>query len=331
MAEYRAHEDPTSPLSLQGVAKSSFVLMSLFKERSAPQIAFGLAITLWVCFFCIEPACLSPDDLRAPIDNWKTWILHAFAPRSFLRTSLLGTLLLTFGYSCEDRIGMIHFLGLFISMHYLLASILLYFNLTLCFYGLETTLVALAPVFHKLNPVFHSDSVSKNIKVPFVIEPRWHYWILIFILMWTRSPFNAEAIYSYFTGLAAGTLYVFRQPDAWNVKLNLMWPKLIFYFLAVLFVPVTTYELGVWDGPTTILLSQTGFLGAGSSVVSWSYSLLPLCTLACAYDMFWIPKVVYSVSSALLAMYSMNSQAWSYPGPGFLAFGLLVIAFLLPK
>lgn len=331
MGEYKAQEDPITPLSLQGLAKSSFVLLHIFRARPTPQITFLVAIILWICFFVAAPVCLAPEHVRTcSTDDWKIWALHGFAPQSFLRTSLIGTLLLTVGYSIEDRIGMIPFLGIILFIHFGLGTLLLYCNLSSCYYSLEYTLAALAPIFHFNNPIFHGDSIGKNIRVPFAIEPRWHYWILVFLMMVTRAPFDAQAVYSYFIGLVIGTMYALRQPAAWTFKLSLTWPKQVMFLLVVLFVPVTTLEVGVWDGPSVMALSQGGLLGAGNSVVTLSLCLLPLSALA-AHTIPWFPKAVYAVSSGLLAMYSMDSDAWVYPGPGFLALWLLVVAFLLKK
>eukprot|EP00397_Hematodinium_sp_SG-2012_P021123 GEMP01021800.1.p1 GENE.GEMP01021800.1~~GEMP01021800.1.p1 ORF type:complete len:259 (+),score=28.27 GEMP01021800.1:272-1048(+) len=221
-------------------------------------------------------------------------------------------------------------LFLFLFMHFGLGTLVLFFDLTSCYQSLEYTLVALAPIFHSINPILHGDSIATNIRVPFGIEPRWHYWILVFFLMVTKSPFITEFIDVYFIALAVGILYVLRQPEAWSFRVNLMWPKQLIFLLVVLFVPVTTSEFGVWSGPSIMHLAQSGFLGSGDAVVRVSLSLLPLCALA-ANKVPMFPKAIYSISSGLLAMYSMDSPTWAYPGPGFVALILLTIVFILKK
>jgi hypothetical protein len=84
----------------------------------------------------------------------------------------------------------------------------------------------------------------------FVLEPRWHLWLLLFKMLLAGDPLGrswSQHLFRHLSGLACGVLYVVRYPRVWR-KIGdylarpgfVRYLGLIFlYFVAVCYLPIT--------------------------------------------------------------------------------------------
>jgi len=328
-------EDPIEPISIQGFVNSSFLMLHIFKRRPAPYISFTTAMIMWAGVIYsltndeLEPGTpvwssgLSFDNILDPFNaDIKAWLLHPFVVLSFTRAALLGTMFLVIGYCYEFELGMIPFFILFSIFHFGVAAAILWLGLTDSYCGLEYTLVALAPIFHFRNPILRSDGMGKELRVPFGIQPRWHYWILVFVQMLTLDDelWTPNNVTAYFIAMFAGSLVIFREPLMWkNAPPNFLIMKLILFTLTCVFLPITTPSIWEFKGPSLFGLISARSIDYGTFwIVKALISFLPLALLGNRY----IPGIIsgiYAVGCGLLVMHAMNIPVWSAPGPAFWA------------
>jgi len=343
MSEVR-REEPISPTSPAGLYRSSLALLHIFKKRRAPKICFVTFMLVVITYFVFtfhgghayigEPVfsgCLKLYQMLEPeVDEYKDWLLHPLVALSGARTTLIGTMLLVLGYCYEYEIGALVFLGLFLLFHFLLCFLFLYFHLIPCFSSLEYTLVAFAPLFHVQNPVMRSDGAKEYLRVTFAIEPRWHFWILIFVLMVTRddSSWTSSTIAMYYISLSLGFLYVLRQPSLWRkISMDLLWIKQLFFLVTLAFLPISTSELFSWEGYSLLQIASAGLINPEAFyLMKATICATPLLVFAVIHAPM-LTRAVYATASVLLIMNSMNLPNWYYPGPGFFALIILTIAF----
>mmetsp|Transcript_28809 Transcript_28809/g.90805 ORF Transcript_28809/g.90805 Transcript_28809/m.90805 type:complete len:382 (+) Transcript_28809:83-1228(+) len=367
MPEVVRREEPIEAFSPSGLWRTTVVQMEVYRDRPAPACAlllFLAAFSASVYRLCrpemVDPqvagACLPWDALFVPHPSkWQRYLLHAIWPLEpgYIRAFLTNTVLIVEGYALEYEVGTAHFAGLLVGLHLASAAILLHFRFTLCHLSLEPVLVALAAVMHRVNPKLHSDGLDKSIRVPFPVEPRWHLWIILGVILLTSANFP-QALAAHGVGLAAGAICAFRDPEVWQGSLEALQARsftvgagvhvALFMFL-ILFMPLTAKELpadvlsALLDGRALTLgwwrmavpssapalhLALAGQL-AGEALFICKLMIISACPLLLSPFRIWAR--FYAGACVLLLMYSMNSPEWQYPHVGFLALAYLAWAF----
>lgn len=281
--------------------------------------------------------------------------MHALWPleASYLRGFLVSMVLLIQGYSFEHQVGSSHFLLLFICLHLGSAVLLIYFKFTMCHVSVEPALVAMTAVMHRANPKIHTDGLERTSKVPFAIEPRWHIWMVLALLLLSSTNFPAT-LAAHCAGLVAGGLSALRDPDAWVAGFEAFRARrpgvgraihLGLLLFAIMFMPLSAEQVpsGVVDAITdgralSLHWWQSSFpptlpllhLAVTGSVSGEAYLILKMM-MACAVPLLLSPIDIwpkfYAGACVLLAMYSMVGSAWAYPHIGFLVLLYLAWAF----
>jgi hypothetical protein len=249
--------------------------------------------------------------------------------------------LLLEGYAFEYEAGTLQFVGLLLGIHVASAALLTYFQFTSCCISVEPALVGMAVVMHRANPKVHADNLDKSIAVPFAIEPRWHLWVVLSLLLLTSGYFPG-ALCVYATGLLVGAVCALRDPDAWfdgwtawrrrSPKIGYVLHVALLIF-AITFMPLTAQEV-----PSDLI--EAVLDGRALSLSWWRVGLTPsmpllhmaligtvapealfLCKLLLA---FAVPLLAspysmwcrfYAVACVILAMYSMTAPDWKFPSP----------------
>jgi len=299
-------------------------------------------------------ACLTPGAVFAPsMSLWPRYLLHFLWPLElgYLRSILANTALLVEGYSLEYEIGTMQFATLLWGIHLATSAILLYFHVTTCHTSVEAALAGIVVVAHRVNPKIHSDGCDCSIRVPFAIEPRWHLWLILAMLLLSASNFPV-VLAAHIAGFAVGTVCVLRDPEVWvsawqDVSRSFTMGAFLhiaFFLFSVLFMPLTSNEppihvhdivngrmlqLGWWrkGASSSAPLLRMGFSGelAAEALFICKLMIAFACPLLLSQFRVWIK--IYAGACVLLAMYSMNSDAWVYPHAGFIALLYLAWAF----
>lgn len=367
MPEVVKHEDPISAFSPSALWRTTVVQMEVYRDRPAPACAlllFLAAFSASIYRLCrpeaVDPqvagVCLSWDALFVPHPSkWQRYLLHALWPLEpgYIRAFLTNTVLIVEGYALEYEVGTAHFLGLLLGLHLASAAILLHFRFTPCDISLEPALVALAAVMHRVNPKLHSDGLDKSVRVPFPVEPRWHLWIILGVLLLMASRFP-EALAAHATGLTVGAVCAFRDPEVWQGSLQALRERsftvgagvhVALFVFSILFMPMTAKDLpagglsAILDGrvlrpswwrlavpssPPALHLALVGQL-APEALFICKLMIVSACPLLLSPFRIWTR--FYAGACVLLVMYAMNSPEWRYPHAGFVAFAYLAWAF----
>lgn len=299
--------------------------------------------------------CLTPDTFFAPHQSyWRGYLFHFLWPLepSYARAFLANTALIVEGYALEYEVGTMHFVGLLFGLHFATAAILLHYRFTFCYISVEPALVALAVIMHRVNPKVHSDGLDKSIRVPFAVEPRWHLWLLLALLLLASSHFP-EALAAQAAGLVVGTVCTLRDPEVWlgawraaktrsfSVGASL---HVMFFLFAIIFMPLTSKELPIvlsdvtsgralklnwWRKSATSSLPALHLALAGrlapEALFICKLMIVSACPLLLSPFRIWTR--IYAGACVLLAMYAMNSPEWLYPHAGFVVLLYLAWAF----
>lgn len=367
MPEVKKQEDPVEPFSLSGLCRSTYAQMEIYRERPAPTCAFLLALATWlaVCYRFWRPesvnpiaegVCIFPDTVFLPNSaEWRRYLCHFLWPLElgYVRGFLSSTALLVEGYAFEYEVGTPYFAGLFTGLHIGAAIVLLHFRFTLCFISLEPAIAAIAVVMHRVNPKIHTDGLDKSIRLPFAIEPRWHMWILLSVLLLIAQDFpQVFAVQA--VGLAVGGTYVLRNPEVWFDSWTAVCTRtftvgatvhIMFFVFAILFMPLTAQTLPD-DAITAIFDGRAFNLSWWQANMKSSLPMLHMATVGqVSAESFFICKMLlafacplllspfriwarfYAGACILLVMYAMNSPEWRYPHLGFFALVYLAWAF----
>jgi len=368
---HRSEEENISPLSISGVWRSIAAQLEVYRERPAPTCAFLLALATWLAavYRMLRPEernantagiCLDPAALYlAQGIEWRRYLLHALWPLEpgFLRGCLSSTALMILGYSLEYELGTFHFAALLLGLQLGTSFLLLHFRFSLCHSSFEPALAGLAVVMHRANPKVHTDGLHKSLKLPFEIEPRWHMWVILALLMLQAYAFP-EALVAHVVGLAAGTFCAVRDPEAWIDSLRSIACRSFTFgagaHVALLVFSVTFMPLAVPELPSDGFSHfQAAFADGRAFQLSWWRDGIPsspplihmavggqisgeayfICKLLIS---FALPLVLSSLRMwakfyagfiFILMMYAMNCELWRYPHAGFFTLGYLVIAF----
>ncbi|OLQ03170.1 hypothetical protein AK812_SmicGene13896 [Symbiodinium microadriaticum] len=367
---HRSEEEDIPPLSLSGVWRSVAVQLEVYKERPAPSCAFSLALLTWVAalyrilrtdFPPPGPAglCMDPAAVRfAQGFEAKRWLLHALWPLEpgYLRGFLSSSLLLVLGYSLEYELGSVHFCGLLLGLQIGAAFLLLHFRFSMCVISLEPAMAGLAVIAHRVNPKVHSDGLGAALKLPFEVEPRWHIWVLLGLLLMQAGDFpNALVVHA--AGLLLGAVVVLREPEVWGDAWHALVGRsftcgavahIVLFVFTIVFMPLTVPEAP----PDMLALFQAALADGRLFKLSWWRdsipSSLPLLHMAISGQLggealyicrfllsIALPLLLssmrlwtrlYSVFFVILLMYTMNSPTWRYPHCGFFSLFYLVVA-----
>lgn len=117
-------------------------------------------------------------------------------------------------------IGTNTFLTRFLTAHAALVALQCYFSPDLQIFGIEPTLTTIQCMVHFSNPKIAASSIRDEfLKTDqFQVEPRWHGWLLLFLLVFsTQWPVRVGV---FALGLACGTLYVVRYPSVYIIYLG---------------------------------------------------------------------------------------------------------------
>mmetsp|Transcript_31387 Transcript_31387/g.57630 ORF Transcript_31387/g.57630 Transcript_31387/m.57630 type:complete len:376 (-) Transcript_31387:101-1228(-) len=357
-------EDVIEPLSLRGAWRSTIGQLHVYRDRQTPVFAFCLLLATWAAALarCVlvkargpagVGACLSPIVLYSPSQaDWRSLALHLLWPldRGYAGGVLTSFAHIILGYNLELQLGTLHFAGLFFGVHFLSSFLLLYYGFTTCHVSTEAILAGMAAIMHHHNPHIPADMLEKSMKVSFSIEPRWHLWVVLSLLLLIARDFSI-ALTLQIAGLLVAGAYLLREPEVWSFlrkSLVVRSPGVgIVLHVGLLFFNLTFVPL---------ILTNASGLGnalAGGDVLRWSWwqtrsspalfhlamdnelssevrvicklliaSALPL--LLTPYRM-WLRA--YAFACVFLAMYTMVSPAWSYPHLGFVALFYLAWAF----
>jgi len=268
--------------------------------------------------------------------------------QGFFRGLMTSTILVIEGYSLEYTIGTQRFAALFLLFHLLSAAILLWLQLLPCVVSLEAALSAMAIVMHCENPGIHTHGMRDSVKVPFVVESRWHVWMLIAAAeLWTSG--FVYSVWLHAVGLIVGAIYVLRDRELVFALLSMirrrsprvgraLYVSVLFFVMS--YVPLMM--LGPYTGPTQAILT----LCAEWNAMYASPPLLPLvfanalgpeplfiCKLliVCAPGLLLSPFVMwtrfYASACVLLTMYTMGSQGFNFPHLSFLVLVCLAWVF----
>jgi len=366
VGQVKLAEDPIKPLSFSSAWRTTMALMEVFRDRPAPACAFLCAVALWMSAICrmvwphlMDPiganVCLTREVLYNPLSlDWRKYALHPFWPLEFgyIRGFLLSAVLLLEGYTLEYEVGTASFMLLLVGLHSACAAVLLYFNLAVCHVSLEPVLVALGVVMHRVNPKVHTDGLDKSLRVPFMIEPRWHLWIIQSCLLMLAEDFPRAMIY-HAVGLAVGGVLTLRDPEVWveawtaarqrsfGIGAPVHIALLLFTFT---FMPLTgaTFPDGmlhsIIDGsafspswwqtkfPGSPPLLHMAMLGAVSTEAYLICKLMISFVFPLLVSPFRIWTKFYAGGCILLLMYTMNSESWHVPHLGFATICYLVWA-----
>ncbi|CAD7950708.1 unnamed protein product [Amoebophrya sp. A120] len=288
-------------------------------------------------------------------------ILHWFVPYSgFLRTCLIGSMLIIFGYTYESLIGTSTFLKRFLGLHAAMVAFQSYFRLTdfelsvtpeggaspiPILRGIEPTLVCLQCLYHFQNPKIAPSQIRDEFlqMQTFTVEPRWHGWLLLMLLLFTAQwPLTLG---KYTLGLVLGVVYVIRYPSTWPLTRTLFQKERTFLLMLALqtaslvYLPITAQRLpDTSAAPIASVVEATlrsphlSYLSLGSYaepmpqayfLIQFSLGFIPLAiTLV---QRFPCIKGMYALICVLLAMYIMNTSSWNYVNTGFV--GLLYAAY----
>jgi len=233
----------------------------------APSFCFLFALAIWVMFLFVnfvrrmEPGeaygsfCLPLDLLIKPnASDWSRYVLHILVvDGSWFRTWLMSTSVMILGYCLELQVGTTSFYLMFLALHLLSTVGSLFLKLTGCVASFETTMTALAVAMHWENPQIHAHAVDPGIRVPFVIEPRWHLWILEMLMVMTCPRGPVAALQLRGLGLLVGLFWVLREPAAWSGMMEFAWSK-----------PRRMFLLNV-----ALLLAGTAYLPLSFTELSW--------------------------------------------------------------
>mmetsp|Transcript_24649 Transcript_24649/g.55530 ORF Transcript_24649/g.55530 Transcript_24649/m.55530 type:complete len:386 (-) Transcript_24649:53-1210(-) len=368
---HRSEEEDIPPLSLSGVWRSVAVQLEVYKDRPAPSCAFSLALLAWLAAIYrllradLPPPgpagiCLDPAAIRF-VQGFeaKRWLVHALWPLEpgFVRGFLSSAMLLVLGYSLEYELGSAHFFGLLVGLQIGAGFLLLHFRFLMCLTSLEPALAGLAVVMHRVNPKVHSDGLGTSLKLPFEVEPRWHVWVLLGLLLMQATDFP-NALVAHAAGLFLGTVVVFREPEVWGCAWKAVVSRsfscgatahMVLFVFTILFMPLTVPE-----APAELLALFQAALASGQVLRPswWKDSIpssLPLVHMAMseqlAPEALYIVRFLlsialplllssmrmwtrmYSVFIAILLMYSMTGPVWRYPHWGFISLVYLAISF----
>lgn len=295
---------------------------------------------------CLTSAALFRPHL-GEVARYGLHILWPLGP-GFVRAFITSTILLVQGYTFEYQLGTVQFGGIFLVIHMLSATLLLW-GFTGCFVSNEATLAGLAVAMHRCNPKVHTDGVDKGIRVHFAIEPRWHIWALLAVLLLHAENFEQTLVYTS-VGLLVGTLVTLRERQAWTevrrgvcrrsahvgrcIHVVLLVASLFFLPLTMLESPREVLARAVADGEFRWWQSVTASppllhmaLGGGlSDEAVFICKLLLALALPLLLSPFVLWTRIYAAACALLLMYSMNSDVFFYPHVGFLSLIYLVFA-----
>lgn len=367
MPQVIKREDPIEGASFSGFYRSCFIQLEVYRDRPAPACAFLFSLAFWSAAICrlywpqladprVASACLEPEVFLSPTTvEWRRYILHGLWPvePSYLRSFLVSLALIVQGYTVEYEIGTMSYMGHLAGAHLACAFVLLRFNLVLCYTSVETALVALAVVMHRVNPKIHSDGLDPSIRVSFTVEPRWHMWIVQVLLLITASSFPA-AVMSHSVGLLVGALLCVRDPEAWQD----MWQALrrgsptigytlhvVLLLFSITFMPTSMQALpsdlpsALADGrafswswwqasaPASLPLLHMGVAGQMAPQAFYLMRLLIALAIPMLLSPFHAWLRIYAGACVILIMYAMTSTAWVYPHVGFLVLGYSVWAF----
>jgi len=358
-------EEVIDPISISGAWRSTVAQLRVYRDRQTPVFAFCLLLALWGAGLvrCVLPrvsspaaigACLSPHVLSSPgLADWRSFALHMLWPpeRGYFRGILTSFAHIILGYNLELQYGTVYFAGLFLGLHFVSSFLLLYYGATTCHVSTEAILAGMAAVMHHHNPKIHAEALDKTIRVPFAIEPRWHLWIILSLLLLIARDFTL-ALTLQASGLLVAGVYLLREPEAWAFlrrALVVRSPGVgIVIHIGLLFFTLTFVPL--------ILALPNGLSKAiaGGDVLSWSWwrsqqsspallhlalmqvlsdEVLVICKLLLATALplllspcrMWLRG--YAFACVFLAMYTMVSPAWHYPHLGFVALLYLAWAF----
>ncbi|CAE7378242.1 TL1 [Symbiodinium sp. KB8] len=286
-------EEDIPPLSLSGVWRSVAVQLEVYKERPAPSCAFSLALLTWVAalyrilrtdFPPPGPAglCMDPAAVRfAQGFEAKRWLLHALWPLEpgYLRGFLSSSLLLVLGYSLEYELGSVHFCGLLLGLQIGAAFLLLHFRFSMCVISLEPAMAGLAVIAHRVNPKVHSDGLGAALKLPFEVEPRWHIWVLLGLLLMQAGDFpNALVVHA--AGLLLGAVVVLREPEVWGDAWHALVGRsftcgavahIVLFVFTIVFMPLTVPEAP----PDMLALFQAALADGRLFKLSWWRDSIP--------------------------------------------------------
>lgn len=367
MPQVQRQEDPIEGASFSGFYRSCFVQMEVYRDRPAPTCAFLLSLAYWgaaICRICwpqlVDPraasACLLPEAVFAPTaGEWRRYLLHGLWPvePTYLRSFLVSVVLLLQGYTLEYEVGSFSFLGFLLAAHVVSAFVLLRFQFVACHVSLETALIALAVIMHRVNPKIHSDGLDPSLRVSFTVEPRWHMWIFQALLLLLAADFPATLV-SHAVGLAIGLLLTLRDPESWQD----IWHALqrgsptigyalhvVVFLFSITFMPTTmanlpadflaavvdgrAFSIGWWQA--SVLASQPllhmALIGQVAPEALFLMKLLIALALPWLLSPFHTWLRGYAGGCVILMMYAMTSSVWRYPHVGFLALAYLVWAF----
>lgn len=365
MPQVVKQEEPIDAFSMSSLWRTTLVQMEVYRDRPAPVCTMLLFFALLgaAVYRIVEPSatdpeafktCLTPGAVFTPsMSWWPRYLLHFLWPLEpgYLRAFLANMALLVEGYALEYEIGTMQFATLMLGIHLATSVILLYFQVTLCHTSVEAALAGIVVVAHRVNPKIHSDGCDTSIRVPFAIEPRWHLWLILAMLLLSAHNF-AGVLAAHIAGFAVGAVCVLRDPEVWVSA----WQEvgrsftmgaflhIAFFLFAVIFMPLTSNEIPIqghdimsgrmlqlswWrkGASSSAPLLRMGFSGelAGEALFICKLMIAFACPLLLSPYRVWIK--FYAGACVLLAMYSMNSEAWVYPHAGFIALLYLAWAF----
>ncbi|CAJ1359395.1 unnamed protein product [Effrenium voratum] len=287
------------------------------------------------------------------------WLLHLFWPLEpgLARGFVSSALLLVLGYALEYELGAGRFLGYLLGIQMGAAFLLLHFGFSSCLTSLEPAFAGLAVVMHRVNPKVHSDGMGKALKLPWEVEPRWHVWVLIGLLLLQAYDFP-RAFVAVSAGLLLGSFCVLREPEAWSDSFGAVRRRsfsagaaahVALFVFTILFMPLT-----VTDSRPELWSDIQAALADGRALrPGWWLEGLPssppLIHMAMVKQLpgeaLYISKVLlsfalplllsplriwvraYSIFIVILLMYTMNCPMWRYPHWGFVSLAYLAVAF----
>merc|ERR1719375_34678 len=103
-------------------------------------------------------------------------------------------------------------------------------------------------VMHRYNPKIHGDGLDKSVRVDWPVEPRWHLWLVLSLLLLLAADFST-VLSLYDVGLAAGAFCALRDPDAWSEAFRVASERspgigrsvhAALFMFAIVFMPLTT-------------------------------------------------------------------------------------------
>eukprot|EP00419_Tripos_fusus_P029849 CAMPEP_0172712590 /NCGR_PEP_ID=MMETSP1074-20121228/61186_1 /TAXON_ID=2916 /ORGANISM="Ceratium fusus, Strain PA161109" /LENGTH=348 /DNA_ID=CAMNT_0013536541 /DNA_START=64 /DNA_END=1107 /DNA_ORIENTATION=+ len=348
MPQVVRQEEPIDAFSMSSLWRTTIVQMEVYRDRPAPVCTMLLFFALIgaAVYRIVEPtatdpqgfgACLTPSAAFKPsMSLWPRYLLHFLWPLEpgYIRSFLANVALIVEGYSLEYEIGTVQFATLFLGIHLATSAIFLYFRVTSCHTSVEAALAGIAVVLHRVNPKIHSDGCDSSIRVPFAIEPRWHLWLILAMLLLSASDLPV-VLAVHIAGFAVGTVCVLRDPEVWVSA----WHEasrsftmgaflhIAFFLFAILFMPLTSSEppIQIQDILNGRMLQLSWWRkGANSSAPLLRAALagevaaegLFICKLMIAFacplllSPFRVWMKIYAGGCVLLAMYTMNSPIW---------------------